>query len=134
LRLKAEFPNADERLFPNQFVNVRLRVRTLKDAVIVPSATVQFGSRGTYVYLVNEQNQATVRDIVLGPSDGDQQSVIKGLQPGDKVIIEGLDRLREGRLVTLVAEDGVTPKKSGDAPAKKEGGGEPGKKRKSKNT
>jgi multidrug efflux system membrane fusion protein len=134
LRLKAEFPNTDDKLFPNQFVNVRMRVRTLKDAILVPSATIQFGSRGTYVFVVNEQTQAAVRDVVLGPADGDQQSITKGLQPGDKVIIEGLDRLREGRPVILVGEETATPKKATDAPAKKEGGGGEGKKRKKQNT
>ncbi len=109
LRLKAEFPNADERLFPNQFVNVRLRVRTLAKAVVIPSAAVQFGSRGTYVFLVNEKNEATVRDIVIGPSDGSMQSITKGLEGGERVVIEGVDRLREGRLVIMVEKDGQNP-------------------------
>ena len=119
LRLKAEFPNADEKLFPNQFVNIRLRVRTLTDAVVVPSAAVQYGSRGTYLYLVNEQGQATVRDVVLGPSDGPHQAIAKGLNHGEMVILEGLDRLREGRLVSLVAKDGEAPAKPPVDPAPK---------------
>jgi multidrug efflux system membrane fusion protein len=105
LRLKAEFPNADEKLFPNQFVNVRLRVRTLKDVLVVPAPAVLYGSRGTYVYLVNAESQSTVRDIVLGPSDGTNQSVAKGLEPGELVVLEGLDRLREGRVVTIVGPE-----------------------------
>ncbi|MEY4816158.1 MAG: hypothetical protein RLZZ162_3231 [Verrucomicrobiota bacterium] len=105
LRLKAEFANADEKLFPNQFVNVRLRVRTLKAALVIPSVAVQYGSRGTYVYVVNAENKATVRDIVLGPSDGAQQSITKGLQSGDLVVLEGVDRLREGRAVSVVSDD-----------------------------
>ena len=105
LRLKAEFPNEDERLFPNQFVNIRLRVRTVKDAIVVPGAVVQFGSRGTYVFVINEKNEATVRDVVLGPADGMQQAIVKGLQVGELVALEGLDRLREGRLVTLVGDE-----------------------------
>ena len=109
LRLKAEFPNEDERLFPNQFVNIRLRVRTIADAVAIPGAAVQYGSRGTYVYIVTEQSQATVRDIVLGPADGGRQAVTEGLKPGDVVILEGLDHLREGRPVSLVGADGVAP-------------------------
>ena len=105
LRLKAEFANAEEKLFPNQFVNVRLRVRTLKAALVIPSVAVQYGSRGTYVYVVNAENKATVRDIVLGPSDGAQQSITKGLQSGDLVVLEGVDRLREGRAVSVVSDD-----------------------------
>lgn len=109
LRLKAEFANVDEKLFPNQFVNVRLRVSTLPQAVVVPGAAVQFGSRGTYVFIANEKNEATVRDVVLGPSDGAMQSITKGLEGGERVIIEGVDRLREGRPVILVEKDGQSP-------------------------
>ncbi len=109
LRLKAEFTNADEKLFPNQFVNVRLRVRTLSQAVVVSGAAVQFGSRGTYVFIANEKNEATVRDVVLGPSDGAMQSITKGLEGGERVVIEGVDRLREGRPLILVEKDGQSP-------------------------
>jgi len=94
-------------------VNVRLRVRTLKAALVIPSVAVQYGSRGTYVYVVNAENKATVRDIVLGPSDGAQQSITKGLQSGDVVVLEGLDRLREGRTVSVVSDD---PAKAAHAP------------------
>lgn len=104
LRLKAEFANADESLFPNQFVNIRLRVRTLENVIVVPSPAVQFGSRGTYVYIVNGEQKATVRDVVLGPSDGNDQSITKGIEPGEIVVVEGIDRLREGRPVTLVGD------------------------------
>lgn len=122
LRLKAEFSNEDERLFPNQFVNIRLRVRVLKDAVVIPGAAVQFGSRGTYVYLVDGESKATVRDIVLGPLDESLQAVTQGLKHGEMVILEGLDRLREGRLVAPVGADGLAhiPPPTAD----KGGGGE----------
>ncbi|MDO8544556.1 MAG: MdtA/MuxA family multidrug efflux RND transporter periplasmic adaptor subunit [Opitutaceae bacterium] len=122
LRLKAEFPNDDEKLFPNQFVNVQLKVRTLKDALVIPAAAVQYGSRGTYVFIVDEKSQASVRDIVVGPADGPWQSIVKGLQPGEKVVLEGLDRLREGRAVTLVGDE-PAPK-----PPVKPAAGEPGQK------
>lgn len=109
LRLKAEFLNEDDRLFPNQFVNVRMRVRTLEHAVVIPAAAVQFGSRGTYVYVVGRDNKAAIRDIVLGPSDATHQAVTKGLVAGDVVVLEGLDRLREGSAV-LIANDPPTAK------------------------
>ena len=131
LRLKAEFANDDERLFPNQFVNVRLLVRTLKDAVVIPTAAVQYGSRGTYVYYVDANSQAKIRDIVLGPSDGEYQAIVKGLEPGDRVILEGLDRLREGRMVTVVGDDAPAPKKAVE-PGKAPGG--ESKKRKKQST
>lgn len=105
LRLKAEFPNDDEKLFPNQFVNVSLRVRTLAESLVIPAAAVQFGSRGTYVYLVDGKNKATIRDVVLGPSDGTDQAITSGLAPGDPVVLEGIDRLREGRNVIVVKDE-----------------------------
>ena len=101
LRLKAVFTNEDERLFPNQFVNVRLRVRTLRDAIVVPAAAVQFGSRGTYVYVIDSDLKARVRDVVLGPADGEHQSIAKGVESGEPVVLEGIDRLREGRKVII---------------------------------
>lgn len=109
VRLRAEFANEDESLFPNQFLNVRLRVRTLRDAVVIPAAAVQFGSRGTYVFVVNEQSQVAVRDIVLGAAEGSDQAVASGLAAGDAVVLEGVDRLREGRPVLVVEKDGILP-------------------------
>ncbi len=108
LRLKAEFPNADDRLFPNQFVNVHMRVRTLAQAIVIPAAAVQFGSRGTYVYIIDEKKKAAIRDIVLGPANGTLQAVTKGLKPGDAVVLEGLDRLREGRGVVIANDAAAT--------------------------
>lgn len=116
LRLKAEFANDDERLFPNQFVNIRLRVRTIKDAIVIPAAAVQYGSRGTYVYIVNEESKAIIRDVVLGSSDGTWQAVTKGVGAGDQVVLEGLDRLREGRPVQIV-NDGSAPAAASPVPS-----------------
>lgn len=102
LRLKAEFANENERLFPNQFVNVRLKVRTVPNALVIPAAAVQFGSRGTYVFVVNGKSESTVREVGLGPSDGVDQVVTSGLAPGEPVVVEGIDRLRDGRKVVVV--------------------------------
>lgn len=110
LRLKAEFPNEEELLFPNQFVNVRLRVRVVEDALVIPSAAVQFGSRGTYVFVIDANSKATIRDITLGPSDALLQSVTSGLEVGDPVVLEGIDRLREGRDVVVVEDPPATGK------------------------
>ena len=129
LRLKAVFPNEDEKLFPNQFVNIRLRVRTLEDAIVVPAQAVQYGSRGTYVYTINAEQKATVRDGVVGPADGNRQSIAKGIAPGEMVITEGIDRLREGRPVIAVEPE--SEKKPSAQPMKKrEGEGRKGGKRK----
>jgi len=124
LRLKAEFPNEDERLFPNQFVNVRLRVKTLTDAIVVPTACIQYGSRGTYVFVVNEEGQAKLRDVTLGPVDGERQAVLSGLAAGEPVVLEGIDRLRDGRPVIQVGADGTAPAAAPGGPrGEKTGGG-----------
>lgn len=133
LRLKAEFPNTDEKLFPNQFVNIRLRVRTLSDIIVVPAPAVQYGSRGPYVYAVTSEQKATVRPVVVGPSDGTDQAIEKGLEVGDTVILEGVDRLREGRPVTVVTDDPAANAKKGGGAGKGGpggGGGKGGKKKK----
>lgn len=116
LRLKAQFDNRDDALFPNQFVNVRLRVRTLEGAVTIPVDAVQYGSQGTYVYMVAE-GKAMLRPIRLGPSTGARAAVLEGLKAEDQVVLEGLDRLREGRAVTVV----TTPPPS--SPVLQPGGG-----------
>lgn len=101
LRLKARFENADDALFPNQFVNVRLALRQLPGAVTIPTDAVQHGSRGSYVYVIAD-NKARVRDLVLGPASGGRTVVTKGLAEGEPVVLEGLDRLEDGRAVKVV--------------------------------
>lgn len=102
LRIKARFENADDALFPNQFVNVRLALRQLPGAVTVPTDAVQNGSRGSYVYVIVE-GKARVRDLQLGPASGGRTVVLKGLAAGEPVVLEGLDRLEDGRAVNVVA-------------------------------
>lgn len=101
VQLKAEFPNEDERLFPNQFINVHLQVRVIENAVTIPAPAVQFGSRGTYVFVVTSDERVTIRDIVLGNVDGSNQAVLSGLVSGERVVVEGFDRLREGEAVVV---------------------------------
>jgi len=103
LRVKALFDNEDDALFPNQFVNVRLRLSTLESVITIPSDAVQYGSRGTYVYVV-EEGKAYTRAITLGPAADDRVAVTDGLVEGDQVVLEGLDRLREGKEVILPLE------------------------------
>lgn len=110
LRLRAEFANEDERLFPNQFINLRLRVRTLAGAIVIPSAAIQFGARGTYVYVVDANSKAVIRDLVLGPVEGSLQAIRSGLEAGDRVVLEGLDRLREGSEVVIAETPTSAPK------------------------
>lgn len=105
LRLKARFANDDGRLFPNQFVNVRLLV-SRQEALAVPSAAVQVGSIGSFVYVVGEDRAAHIRRIVTGRVDGAHTAVLEGLQAGERVVVEGTDRLREGGTVDIVSVDG----------------------------
>ncbi len=106
LRLRALFDNDDESLFPNQSVNVRLRLGST-DVVSIPDAAVQFGNRGTYVYVVGDDATASVREVKLGASHEGRVAVLEGLQDGERVVLEGLDRLREGGKVQVVDADGV---------------------------
>ena len=103
LNLRAMFANPDEMLYPNQFVNARLLVSTMQDAVRVPVPAVQHGEPGAFVYLINADNTVSVRPIKVGPVDGNFQAVLSGLNPGDRVVTDGTDRLRDGAVVTLPA-------------------------------
>lgn len=103
IRLRAEFANADERLFPNQFVNIRLNVSTVENATVVPAATIQRASFGTFVYVIKDDDTATVRQVTLGPADGDHVAIADGLVPGERVVLEGVDALREGVKVEVVS-------------------------------
>jgi multidrug efflux system membrane fusion protein len=101
VKLKAQFANNDETLFPNQFVNVALLVDTLKDTTIIPTAAIQRGAPGTYVYMIKQDDTVTVQKVKLGPVDGDNVAIIDGLQPGDRVVVDGADKLREGAKVKI---------------------------------
>jgi multidrug efflux system membrane fusion protein len=102
IKLRAEFDNADGALFPNQFVNVRLELDTLRDVVTVPAAAIQRGSQGLFVYRVKPDRTVDLRTVTLGPTDGQRIAIASGLRPGDQVVIDGVDRLREGSPVDLV--------------------------------
>lgn len=101
-RLKAVFPNTNFALFPNQFVNVRLQLDTLHGATIIPAVAIQRGPGGeTFVYLVREDNTVTVRPVKMGRSEGNNVAIDDGLQPGDRVVVDGAEKLEEGMKVTL---------------------------------
>ncbi|MFC4861411.1 MdtA/MuxA family multidrug efflux RND transporter periplasmic adaptor subunit [Pseudomonas sp. MAHUQ-62] len=109
LKLKARFANEDEILFPNQFVNVRLRAELLTQAVLIPSAAVQFGSQGTFAYVMDGDKKVKVRKLETGPDDGERTVVKSGLQPGERVVLEGTDRLRDGSDVEVVHDADEVP-------------------------
>ena len=104
IKLRAQFPNDTEALYPNQFVNIRLLLDTHKDVTTMPTAGVQRGVPGTFVYLVNADNTVSVRKIELGVTDGDRVEVRSGLVPGDRIVIDGADKLRDGAKINVRAE------------------------------
>jgi multidrug efflux system membrane fusion protein len=101
IRLRADFPNQDESLFPDQFVNVRLLVEEKQGITLVSSAAVQRTTSSTYVYLVKPDSSVTVRQVVEGTSEGDDTQITSGLDPGDAVVMTGVDRLTEGAKVAV---------------------------------
>ncbi|EPJ88153.1 MAG: MdtA/MuxA family multidrug efflux RND transporter periplasmic adaptor subunit [Pseudomonas sp.] len=113
LKFKARFENQDEVLFPNQFVNVRLRADTLKQAVLVPTAAVQFGTNGTFVYVMDGDKKVKVRGLKTGPSDEQSTVVSEGLAAGDRVVLEGTDRLRDDSAVEIVNDSKDVPSTPG---------------------
>ncbi|MBP2543552.1 efflux RND transporter periplasmic adaptor subunit [Acinetobacter guillouiae] len=105
LKIKAIFTNQDDALFPNQFVNVRLKTQTIQNAISIPSDAVQHGAKGSYVYIINPQNKAEIRMLKLGMTSNGQIEVFDGLKGNEKVVLEGIDRLSEGKEVQIVAEN-----------------------------
>jgi membrane fusion protein, multidrug efflux system len=101
--LRATFANKDEALFPSEFVNVKLLVNTLQNAVLVPTPAVQTGAPGDYVYLVNTDNSVSVHKVTLGPSDGKNTVITAGLAAGNIVVTDGTDRLSDGAKIQAAA-------------------------------
>ncbi|MFD0892942.1 efflux RND transporter periplasmic adaptor subunit [Luteolibacter ambystomatis] len=129
LKLKAEFPNPDGKLFPNQFVNVRVRVRVEPKSVVVPAGAVQESSRGRYVYIVNPDQSVSFRQVETGATYREITRIVKGLSLGEQVVVSGLDRLRDGSKIVLASPGGSEgggghkhgEKPAGDETAKPEG-------------
>jgi multidrug efflux system membrane fusion protein len=119
IKLRAQFPNETELLYPNQFVNIQLLLDTHKDVTTMPTAGVQRGIPGTFVYLVNPDQTVSVRKIELGVTDGDRVEVRSGLQPGDKIVVDGADKLRDGAKINVrsEADTNIAPTGTGAAPA-----------------
>jgi membrane fusion protein, multidrug efflux system len=115
-KLRAQFDNADESLFPNQFVNIQLLVETQHDQMIVPTASIQRGAPGTFVYAVNADSTVSVKPVKLGVAQGERQSILSGLAVGDTIVTDGVDRLRDGAKVVLPT---AQPPGPGDASGKK---------------
>lgn len=101
VRLKASFPNDDFSLFPNQFVNVRMLVDTDRNVVLIPTAAVQRSALGTFVYVVKPDNTVEVHKVEIGATEGDATSVKSGVEAGERLVVEGADRLQQGSKVKV---------------------------------
>jgi multidrug efflux system membrane fusion protein len=117
ITLRATFANDDEALFPSEFVNVKLLVDTLQNAVLVPTPAVQTGAPGDYVYLVNANNTVSVHKVTLGPSDGKNTVIKSGLTAGNIVVTDGTDRLSDGLKIQAVAAKPASGSTAAEAPA-----------------
>ena len=105
VKLKAQFANESYKLFPNQFVNVRMLVDVLHGVTRIPTAGVQRGTQGTFAYVIKSDNTVTMRTIKLGPIEGEFAAVESGLTPGEQVVVDGSDKLREGAKVEPIGKD-----------------------------
>jgi len=128
IKLKAQFPNQDGVLFPNQFVNVRLQLDTLRGATLIPSPAVQRGAQGTFVYVLKDDHTVALRPVKTGVSQGETVAIESGLAPGETVVIDGNDRLRDGAKAevpeTAGAASGDGAQKSGKGGRRRKNGGE----------
>ena len=109
IKLKAEFPNTDGMLFANQFVNVRMPVETRPNATLVPTAAIQRGVQGTFVYVVKDDKTVSVAQVQVGSTQGEVTQIESGVAAGAMVVVDGADRLREGAKVEVVTRDAPVP-------------------------
>jgi multidrug efflux system membrane fusion protein len=126
VKLKAEFANDNLALFPNQFVNVRMLVQTLPDATLIPSAAIQRGAPGTFVYVVKNDQTVAVTPVKLGPVQAEITAIASGLAPGDVVVVDGADKLREGAKVELITREAQAAPAPGTTPRGPRGERPPG--------
>jgi multidrug efflux system membrane fusion protein len=105
LKLKGQFANEDMVLFSNQFVNIKMHMDTLHSVTIIPIAAVQRGIFGTFVYVVKDDQTVSVRPLTIGPTENETVAVLKGLQPGERVVVDGVDRLRDNAKVKLIVQE-----------------------------
>lgn len=107
VELKASFPNAGEKLWPGQFVNVRLTLQTLKNATVIPTSAVNRGPKGQFVFIVGADHKATMRPVQVGGVQGELSMVTSGVKPGDTVVIDGQMTLKNGSLVRVAQTQSV---------------------------
>jgi membrane fusion protein, multidrug efflux system len=124
VKMRAMFDNQDLKLFPAQFVNIRLLLNTLHNQTYVPAAAIQHGAQGTYVYVVDKDRTANMRTVSTGPTDGDKVAITGGVTSGETVVVDGTDRLKDGATVLLPGDKVPAPTASGEtSPNAKSGKG-----------
>jgi membrane fusion protein, multidrug efflux system len=130
VNLRASFTNANDALYPNEFVNIHLLVDTLQNATLVPSPAVQDGAPGSYVYVVQPDDTVKVQVVTTGPTDGTNTVITQGVSPGDVVVVDGVDRLKDGMKITIASGStgstgGTAGATNGAAGSGAAGGGQP---------
>ncbi|MCK9260680.1 MAG: MdtA/MuxA family multidrug efflux RND transporter periplasmic adaptor subunit [Azoarcus sp.] len=125
LKLKAEFANQDNSLFPNQFINIRLKADQRNDSILVHTAAIQRNAQGAFVFVIDAEQRVQARQIRLGPAQGELVVVEDGLAAGERLVLDGADRLREGSRVDVLSVDGVALARgtAGEQPAAPDGNG-----------
>ncbi len=116
VKLKAQFANGDYALFPSQFVNARLRLDTKQGVILIPSAGVQHGSQGTYVYVIKPNHSVALRPVRVGVTEGDYSSIDAGLAAGEAIVVDGTDKLRDGSKVQISSKDAAGAPADGSHP------------------
>jgi membrane fusion protein, multidrug efflux system len=125
VKMRAVFPNANLNLFPNQFVNIALQVDTLSKIATVPSSAIQRGAPGTFVYLVDiDKKTVSIAKVTVGPDDGTNVAILDGLSPGQVVVTDGADRLKDGSSVELASSSAPGQTKRGQAKGVGQGNGD----------
>ncbi len=122
-KLRAIFPNDDERLFPNQFVNIRMLLTIDKDATVIPTSAIERGQQGSFVYVVQPDSTVAARPVTLGTTEGERVAVLTGLAVGERVVVDGADKLKEGMQVIVESSDSGSGAAPPAAPGRRRRGG-----------
>ncbi len=122
IKLKGRFDNQDDALFPNQFVNARMLVDTQQDAIVIPTAALQMGNDGHFVWVLNSDNKVSKHTVTTGIQDSEKVVITAGLSAGDRVVTDGIDRLTEGASVEVVEAHNAQADSPNDAPTQKRQG------------
>ncbi|UNH41217.1 MdtA/MuxA family multidrug efflux RND transporter periplasmic adaptor subunit [Moellerella wisconsensis] len=117
LKMKARFTNEQQRLFPNQFVNIKMQIETLQHAIVIPNAALQMGNEGHYVWILNADNRVSKHVVTVGLQDNQRVVIESGLSAGDKVVTDGVDRLTEGAQVEVVTANAQKVTKTTKTPS-----------------